>query len=260
MRPQAIDRLEARVSDLMTRHPIVVRASDRAGTAADLLRNCRIRHLPVVDEGGVVGVVSVRDLLTAVGGAMRVRELMSAPVETTTSHVAAEAAAERLLRRHVSCLPVVEAGRLIAILTATDLLRFAAVALEDEAAQLQQAPAVTQLMTFRPIHSVAPEATLAAAWQLMKEQRIRHLPVMRDGKVIGMLSDRDILATGGHLAIPVAEAMSARVAVVGAESRATEAAHLLLQRRLGALPVMRGGATVGVLTVADFLYWIISRA
>jgi CBS domain-containing protein len=247
-----------------------VASSEGADVAARLLRTCHIRHLPVVDDAALVGIVSVRDVLTAVDG-MRVRELMSAPAHSGTAEMAIEAAADRLLRRHVSCLPVVDGSRLIGIFTSTDALRFAATALEDEVAVMRQEPPATQLMTARPIVSVDPKATLASAWQLMKTSHVRHLPVMIGETLAGVLSDKDILASGGDwLAdgtaaqrgdrpLLVSDAMSSRVAVIGAERPASEAARLLLRRRLGAVPVIRGQAIVGILTVADFLHWIVNR-
>jgi CBS domain-containing protein len=57
----------------------------------------------------------------------------------------------------------------------------------------------------------------------------------------------------------VADAMSLRVSTIDAERPATEAASTLLRRRIGALPVLRGGALRGIITVSDFLYWILGR-
>ncbi|MCU1280577.1 MAG: hypothetical protein JWM53_4123, partial [bacterium] len=58
----------------------------------------------------------------------------------------------------------------------------------------------------------------------------------------------------------VADAMSKRVSVIAAERPATEAAATLLRRRVGALPVQRGRELRGIITVADFMYWILARA
>ena len=58
----------------------------------------------------------------------------------------------------------------------------------------------------------------------------------------------------------VADAMSRHVSTIDAESPALEAARTLLRRRFGALPVLRSNELRGMLTVSDFLYWILARA
>ena len=125
-------------------------------------------------------------------------------------------------------------------------------------------------MTARPLILVEPAATLASAWHTMRSSGVRHLPVVREDAVIGLLSDRDVLAAGrawlddtaapGRRVMLVADAMSTRLSTISADRPATEAAQTLLRRRVGALPVMRGRELRGMLTVSDFLYWILARA
>ena len=54
---------EARVSEWMTRHPETIDASDETDHAASLMIHGGFRHLPVVDEGRVAGIISIRDLM-----------------------------------------------------------------------------------------------------------------------------------------------------------------------------------------------------
>jgi CBS domain-containing protein len=54
---------EAKVSDWMTRHPETIEASDSTEHAAALMIHGGFRHLPVLEEGGVAGIVSIRDLM-----------------------------------------------------------------------------------------------------------------------------------------------------------------------------------------------------
>jgi acetoin utilization protein AcuB len=170
-----------------------------------------------------------------------------------------------MLQRHISSLPVIEHERLVGIFTATDALSVA----ESLLATIDPAPRVEQLMTPRPLVTIAPDAPLSAAWRAMREHGVRHLPVLDGEALLGILSDHDVLAAGREwledaaradgTALAVADAMSKRVFTIDPEHEAHLAAHTLSRRRVGALPVMRGREIVGMLAVTDFLYWILAR-
>ncbi len=261
------DGFDPVVEVLMTPRPITTKPTDTVAAAASVMRTCRIRHLPVVGTE-LVGVLSLRDVVAADDDGALVRDVMTAPPETIASTAALSLACERMLAAHRSCLPVVDAGRLCGIFTATDALRFAGSALADEGRAQRHAPGVAQLMTPRPLLTVGERTTLAEAWQRMRDNHVRHLPVLAGDEVVGMLSDRDVLAAGRQAlrvqtlqpAMLVADAMSTRLSTIDADAPATEAADALLRRRLGALPVLRGRELIGIVTVSDFMYWILARA
>jgi acetoin utilization protein AcuB len=124
----------------------------------------------------------------------------------------------------------------------------------DERAGHAQEDAVTarDLMTANPV-TAAPEATVAEVWDLMREADIRHIPVVEGGALIGMVSDRDLghlnvgrlLTVEGaeavrrELATPVVEIMNADVIFVEAETDLSDVVDLLLENKIGALPVIR---------------------
>jgi len=88
------------------------------------------RHLPVVKDGILVGIVSHRDLLRAANDEQLVREVMSDDVKTVVPQTPAHEAAYLILRYRIGCVPVVEAdGRLVGIVTDTDFVRAAYVLL-----------------------------------------------------------------------------------------------------------------------------------
>jgi acetoin utilization protein AcuB len=91
-------------------------------TAADavaLFSRHRIRHLPVMEGDRVVGVVTDRDLRAA-DPATPVSALMSHPVVVVSPRTAVDKAARLLFDRRIGCLPVIENGKLVGILTQTD--------------------------------------------------------------------------------------------------------------------------------------------
>jgi acetoin utilization protein AcuB len=90
-----------------------------AGDAVTLLRRHAIRHLPVLAGAQVVGVVTDRDL-RGTAADTPVRAIMSQPVTVVTPRTGIDRAARLLFDRRIGCLPVVEDGRLVGILTQTD--------------------------------------------------------------------------------------------------------------------------------------------
>jgi CBS domain-containing protein len=123
------------VGDLMSRDVITLEETDDLMRGDDLLKLHHIRHLPVVHEGGVVGIVSHRDLIRALArraaspqaSMLGVVDIMTREVETVGPDLPARDAIYRLLDHRFGCLLVVdEAGQLVGIITESDFMRLAA--------------------------------------------------------------------------------------------------------------------------------------
>jgi CBS domain-containing protein len=119
---------------------------------------------------------------------LRPHELFTAQAEETL-----EVAADRMSWHQVSALPVLEGQRLVGIVTERDLT--AALA---EGADAEVTP-VSDYMTPAP-EVLRPDNELADAAHLMLELGIRHLPVVRSGQLVGVLSMRDVLDADVHQA------------------------------------------------------------
>jgi CBS domain-containing protein len=131
-----------RVKDVMTRDVQVVKRNDQLAVADTLMKQARIRHLPVLDEDGLVcAVVSQRDLfrgalLRALGYGARaeetmlrqvpVKEAMSAEIYTIGPDASVADAARVMVERKIGCLPVVEGEKLVGIVTETDFVKLVA--------------------------------------------------------------------------------------------------------------------------------------
>jgi acetoin utilization protein AcuB len=112
---------------------------------------------------------------------------------------------------------------------------------------------VADSMTSKPVTVKASES-LAEAQRKMHRGNFRALPVVRAGKLIGIITDRDTRPFLGHLAdIPVSEAMTKAVVTVGPETPLEDAAQLLLRHKIGGLPVVRDDSLVGIITTTDLL-------
>lgn len=118
------------VRDIMTSPAVSIPPDMTLKDAHRILRDRGIRHLPVLDEGRLIGVVSDRDLrlaTSALAGSRfstesLVSEVMTRDPATTEVSDPIEDAAFRMRTRKIGCLPVVDDGRLVGIITGMDLL------------------------------------------------------------------------------------------------------------------------------------------
>lgn len=129
---------EVRVRDVMVRDLLELKPDERLHLANDLMHLGRVRHMPVVAKGRLVGIVTERDLFrAAVSSVLRfrasasrewlehitvsdvmVRDVITAAPDWTMSH-----AVDQMLDHRIGCLPVVEDGKLVGLVTETDCLR-----------------------------------------------------------------------------------------------------------------------------------------
>lgn len=259
-----------KVRELMTRSPVTIQDGDDVALGLQIMAWGRLRHLPVLHEDRLVGVVSERDLLANRQENRQVSEVMTAPVQVADPEDEIAEAARRMVGARLGCLPVVARGKLLGIVTVTDLV--AAHGMPGAADDLRIPVSVA--MTRSPI-SVSPEDFLLDAVRLISTRQVRHAPVVdADLHVIGMLSDRDIrLALGATLLftgdggapprvrlLKVREAMSSEPVVVQETSTLAEAAATFLQKNVGALPVVdRQERLVGILSYVDVLRALLER-
>jgi len=132
---------------------------------------------------------------------------------------------------------------------------------------------VADLMTVRPI-TTDPYTPVLEARQLMLHKRIRHLLVVDGPKIAGIVTDRDIRlnlpSPATSLSVweinyllarmTVASVMTRDIVTIGPLQDAKEAARLMLDRKIGALPVIDGEVVVGIITETDLLRAFVKAA
>jgi len=121
------------VKDSMTREVVALPPQSTAGEALALCRERRIRHLPVLADDRLVGIVSARDLRSATPalgdpsraealGRILVHEVMAREVATAHPDDPIEEAANAMRERKIGCLPVIEDDALVGIVTSSDVM------------------------------------------------------------------------------------------------------------------------------------------
>ncbi len=125
---------------------------------------------------------------------------------------------------------------------------------------------VAEIMTAKP-HTLGPDDSLAQARALMAEHNIRHIPIVEDeGRVAGVVSQRDVLAAADSNILPdpaaheaeeryvaLSSIMTSPVQTVEEQAGLRGTALHLQQNKLGCLPVLRDEKLVGIITDSDFV-------
>ncbi len=126
------------VKEIMAKKPMTLKHDDTLDLAKETMELERIRHFPVVEKEELVGVVSQRDLYrVSLGSGMRfegntqkeflktvaVKDVMSHPPVTVMADAPIREAAGLMVDKKIGCLPVLDAGKLVGLITETDLLK-----------------------------------------------------------------------------------------------------------------------------------------
>jgi len=258
---------------LMSNEVACVEPRQSLAAAAAVMSARKIRHLPVVHDGTLVGLLSHRDLPAArpsdleLDGEEALSELelrepvaraMTRRVFVVAPDTPALEVAGTLAQRHIGCAPVVDGdGHVLGIVTETDFLDLVVQTLHE-----YPPVAVSATMTHDPLTTRA-NRPLGDVEAEMIRHRVRHMPVVDDdGRLIGLVTHRDVLRwrssvlEAGDAFQPdllVRDAMSRSVVCVTPATTAETAARMMLGHGFGCVPVVDGDRLVGLVTASDFL-------
>jgi acetoin utilization protein AcuB len=116
-----------------------------------------------------------------------------------------------------------------------------------------------------PVITISPDLPIIDALNLMKREHIRRTPVVKDGKLVGIVSDKDLLNASPSPAtslsiwemnyllskITVRDVMTRQVMTVEKDTPIEQAARIMADSKIGGLPVMHGDLVVGIITETD---------
>ena len=116
-------------------------------------------------------------------------------------------------------------------------------------------PQVRKYMSASP-HTIGADQTMARAHEMLREFRVRHLPVLQGGRLAGVVSERDLalieaMPEVNPAQLSVEEAMSTEVYAVSPEAPLDEVARDMAARRYGCAVVLQNQKVVGIFTAVD---------
>lgn len=130
---------ESAVREVMMSNPVTLKPGDTLDLANDIISLGRIRHIPVVEDGQLVGLLSERDLIGAAATkifglkqkrksallkTVLIKDVMKKKVMVTKPDTSIKDAAHLMADKRIGCVPVIESGALVGLLTTTDILRY----------------------------------------------------------------------------------------------------------------------------------------
>lgn len=106
----------------------------------------------------------------------------------------------------------------------------------------------------RKVYTISPDVSVQEVAQLLSRKRISGAPVVdKDGKMVGVVTEADIIGKVNREDLRVADIMSSEIITVEEETRVGQIAMLLTERKVKRVPVTRNGKLVGIVCRADIV-------
>lgn len=270
------------VKEWMTKSPITISQYESLGDAKWLMNTRNLRTLPVVEGDKLIGVITRRDLLKNDFSNIdlydesnhfnnpnfeNVGQIMTREIDCLNEDSALKQAVQLILGKKYNALPIINnQNELTGLLSTPDLFEFL---LSNEELTGVSKPVKT-IMT-KTLITLPPNAPLIQASELMEEKRIRSIPILENGKLIGIVTRTDVLralpafavskagtSSAGPIAnTPLRYIMTSKPITVYVNSPIKEAAQLMLSYKIHSLPILDEHNLVGIITESDLFQIIL---
>ena len=253
-----------KVKDFMTKDVITIDKDVNLNHVLNLMKKYEITKIPVVENKKLIGIVSDNIIAYKLGsirkkGVPASRLHASSVTDKDIECISPDTEIKTILKDvgkpGPTMLCVVENDSLVGVITKADLLQ-----LVDSKKQVKE-------IMMKNLHFVSPDDRVVHARRIMIDQNIARLPVVDKGKLVGMISDTEIAFALADLkkSLPLGRQKHRldellvedvmKTPVVWTESKITisEAAKIMLNKNLGALPVIDNGKLVGIISRTDLL-------
>ena len=254
-----------KVGDVMTKDVIYVSKSDDLSHILHLMEKHNITKLPVVEDGKVVGIVTDNKIADKLGsirsrGITASRLHASSVMEKDFEVVSPDTEIVDILATvgepGPTMLPVVSNEHLVGVVTKADLLPL-----------VKSEESIKEIMT-SPVITVKPDERVVHARRLMLDNDIARLPVVKEGKVVGIIADREIAFAFANLKksislghqhhqlmnLLVRDVMKTPAITARDNITIKDAAEIMIKHEIGCLPIVRGNNKIeGIVTRTDLL-------
>lgn len=241
------------VGDVMSREVATISPDEIVVSAAKIMSDGKISCLVVIDQGNVVGIVTETDVLRRVGEngkdiyRTKLSRIMSCPVESVTSDLSVLEASKIMGSKHIKRLPIIDEGKLVGIVTQTDLVR----ALTSYGLWRD----VSEIMS-RNIAGIQIHASVAEAAEIMASRELSCIIVMDGDDLAGILTQKDML--GRVVALQrdpantgIEEVMSFPVTTVPWNFSVFSTSRIMEEMNIRRLVVTKDKCMCGVVTQTD---------
>lgn len=254
-----------RVNQIMSSPAITADKEVELSGAIDLMKRNEVSRLVATHGGKIVGILTEKDMVRELGsihayrlppGRLHVSNVMTANPITVEPDVTAKRAAELMLERDVSGLPVVQGPNLVGIVTKLDFAKICLGYDDIYVGEVMQADPTT----------VSPQDRLIHARKLLLDEDLLVLPVLEDKELVGVLTMRDVAMRLADFqdVVPdrfkserirnllVSDVMAQPPVTTRTDAKLSEVSGLMLQKRFSGLPVLNlEGKLVGLVTKTE---------
>lgn len=239
-----------RVQDLMDRNYPFIYADERATSARAVLRDRGLRVLPVVDEDKrLVGILSRGDIMTITSSVspIQVRGIMAETEFVATADMEVHSAVQKMIRLDEWYAPVVKSVQDYTYTGTFSLENFISTLLKKDLDALSKP--LSEVMSTKLI-TCSPDDEVDNVWRLMQERSFAGLPVVKKGRVVGIVTQKDLLDSGailpefeskkGRFNAPskISAVMRTSIRTLNLTATVLEAAKLMLNKNIGRVPVV----------------------
>jgi len=258
-----------KIDEIITHEVVTIAAESTLYEAARIMGEKHIGSLIVLKYDTPVGIITERDLLSKVVGSgidlerdwvvggvsikeEKVERFMSYPLTTICLTAQIKEAAQMMIEKKIRRLAVFECGKLVGIITASDLIR----SLPEIPETMRVWFEVDYFMTKRVI-TADEETPVESVATIMGEKRIGSVIITSQGEPIGIFTERDLLtkflAKDKSLEVEVGEACSSPLITAPLGISVHDAAVTMTSKHIRRLPITREGKLVGIITARDLV-------
>jgi len=236
--------------DLVDKNYPFLYIDDLATKARAILRTQGLRVLPIVDgQKNLVGIVSRTNVMaiTSSVSPVKVKGVMASPKFFASMSMPALDALRGMIRSDEWCVPVTESSQDLSYFGMLDLTAFIREFLKQDSPKLSHP--LSKIMSTQLV-TCCPEDEVDNVWRFMQENSLAGCPVVKNDKLVGMVTQQDMLHSGASF--PTFESKKGRfkssskisslmkTSVISLKSTATirEAAELMLEKNIGRIPIV----------------------